>query len=171
MHQYPKMFWNWVTKQVSGSGGTNHELSKMDDNVIDECPNCQYALETSKHMTRCHHAGRRALFLESASLILDCLAVAQPEPELINMLDVYMSAQGNTTLSDCITSKHSKYTLLVEVQDKLGWDNFVGGRISTLWLDIISLFLKQASRKSIQQWGNIRQLNPDVLRSQTVGSV
>jgi hypothetical protein len=153
MHRYPKMFRNWVTKQVSGSCGTNHELSKMDDTVIDECPNCQHVPETSKHMTRCRHDGRRNLFLESASLVLDCLAEAQPEPELIDMLDVYMSAQGDRTLSDCLISKHSKYALLAEVQDRLGWDNFVEGRISTLWLDTISPFLKQASRKSIQQWG------------------
>ena len=155
MHRYPKMFRNWVTKQVSGSGGTNHELSKMDvtDTVIDECPNCQYTPETSKHMTRCRHDGRRALFLESASIVLDRLAEAQPEPELIDMLDTYMSAQGNKTLSDCLTSKYSKYALLAEVQDRLGWDNFVEGRISTLWLDTVFPFLKQSSRKSIQQWG------------------
>ena len=54
MHRYPKMFRIWVTKQVSDSGGTKHELSKMDDTVVDECPNCQHAPETSKHMTRCH---------------------------------------------------------------------------------------------------------------------
>ena len=71
------------------------------------------------------------------------------------MLDEYMSAQGTKTLSSCISSKHSKYVLLAEVQDKMGWDNFVEGRISTLWLDTIAPFLKQASRKSIHQWGKL----------------
>ena len=33
MRQYPKQFRIWVTKQVSGSGGTNHELATMDDSV------------------------------------------------------------------------------------------------------------------------------------------
>ena len=37
MHRHPKMFRNWVTKQVSGSCGTNHELCKMDDTLMDEC--------------------------------------------------------------------------------------------------------------------------------------
>ena len=69
------------------------------------------------------------------------------------MLDVYMSAQGDKTMTECLSSNNSKYALLAEVQDRLGWDNFVEGRISTLWLDTISPFLKQASRKSIQQWG------------------
>ena len=149
MHQYPKMFRNWVTKQVSGSYGSNHELRKMDNTLVDECPNCHYAPETSKHMTRCRHDGRRTLFLESASLVLDCLATAQPDPTLIDMIDVYMSAQGDKTLSSCTPHKHSPYALLAEVQDRLGWDNFVEGRISTLWLTTISPFLKQASRKSI----------------------
>ena len=36
----------------------------------------------------------------------------------------------------------------------MGWDSFVEERISTLWLDMIAPFLKQASRKSIHQWGN-----------------
>ena len=64
-----------------------------------------------------------------------------------------MSAQGDKTMTECLSSNNSKYALLAEVQDRLGWDNFVEGRISTLWLDTISPFLKQASRKSIQQWG------------------
>jgi len=71
-------------------------------------------------MTRCRHDGRRTLFIESVSLVLDCLAGAQPDPELIDMLDVYMSAQGDRTLLDCLINKHSKYALLAEVQDRLG---------------------------------------------------
>ena len=112
---------------------------------------CHHTPETSNHMTCCHHDGRRALFIKSASTTLDCLAAVQPDPELLNMLDEYMSAQGTKTLLSCISSNHSKYMLLAEVQDRLGWDNFVEGRSSTLWLDTIAPFLKQASFKSIHQ--------------------
>ena len=122
----------------------------MGNTLIDECLDCPYFPKTSKHMTRCHHNGRQTRFLESASHILNCLALAQPDPELIDMLDVYMSAQGDKPLSSCLLNEHLKYALLAEVQDRLGWDNFVEGRISTLWFDIITPFLKQASRKSIQ---------------------
>ena len=87
---------------------------------MDECPNCHYIPETSKYMTRCCHDGRRTLFLESVSLVLDCLVSVQPEPELINMLDVYMAVQGNKTLSACLLNKHLKYALLAEEQDRLG---------------------------------------------------
>ena len=78
--------------------------------------------------------------------------MTQPDPKLLNLLDVYMSVQGSKAMTECLTSKHSNYALLSEVQDRLGWDNFVEGRISTLWLDTVSPFLHQASRKSIQQW-------------------
>ena len=79
--------------------------------------------------------------------------MAQPDPKLLDLLDVYMSVQGGKTMTKCLTSKYSNYTLLSEVQDRLGWDNFVEGRISTLWLNTVEPFLCQASRTSIQQWG------------------
>ena len=56
-------------------------------------------------------------------------------------------------MTECLTNKYSAYALLSKVQDRLGWDNFVESRISTLWLDTVEPFLRHASRKSIQQWG------------------
>ena len=49
-------------------------------------------------MTQCRHDGRRALLLESVSLILDCLAAAQPEPELIDMLVMIWPVHGSPTV-------------------------------------------------------------------------
>ena len=153
MRRYPKQFRNWVTKQVSGAGGTNHELAKIDTTVLDVCPNCNYTPETTKHMTRCRHDGRRTLFLSSAAAVLDCLATTEPDPELMDMMDTYISSQGDVTLSACLPHVHSKFSFLAAAHDSLGWDNFMEGRISKLWLETITPFLKQASRKSPQQWG------------------
>ena len=45
------------------------------------------------------------------------------------MVDEYTTAQGNETITDYLRYCHSQFSLLVEVQDRLGWDSFMEGRI------------------------------------------
>ena len=59
MRYYSKMFRVFVTKQVSGFAGTNHEIARWNDNVQDICPNCGMAGESTKHMTRCCGVNRK----------------------------------------------------------------------------------------------------------------
>ena len=153
MHKYPQMFHNWVTKQTSGCCGSNHELAKWDATVIDTCPNCHAIPEMSKHMTVCTHNRRQELFLQSVASILDCVSDAQSDPVLLDILDEYLSAQGSKSMSHYIHHPHSPCGLLVDVQDCLGWENFVGGWIFTLWLEVMAPCVYQAGRISIIKWG------------------
>ena len=42
---------------------------------------------------------------------------------------------------DCVAFDTSPLVTLAEVQDRLGWDNFVEGRISKVFLDTVALNL------------------------------
>ena len=153
MSAYPKRFRMWVTKQVSGCCGSNHEIARWDETVVDECPNCGCSPETSKHMTRCQHDGRMELFRLSSETVLACLVEAHADPELVDLVDEYMTAQGERSMFDCLQSAHSKFAVLASVQDRLGWDSFVEGRISKMWLDTMAPFFAQSGIKSADKWG------------------
>lgn len=54
---------------------------------------------------------------------------------------------------ECLCSVHSKFAILALVQDRLGWDLFVEGRISKLWLETMTPFFAQSGIKSASKWG------------------
>jgi hypothetical protein len=62
MASYPKMFYIFVTKQVSGWCGSNNKQSLWDTSISNVCPNCGLSRDTSKHLTRCSDEGHVTLF-------------------------------------------------------------------------------------------------------------
>jgi hypothetical protein len=48
---YPKTFCSFISKQVSGWYGCNSKLSLWEKNIINQCPQCGYKHENSKHLT------------------------------------------------------------------------------------------------------------------------
>ena len=66
--------------------------------------------------------------------VIDYLENTHSDPELIDMLDDYLWAQGRKQMVDCI-SDTSKYITLASTHDNLGWDNLLTRRMCTLFLD------------------------------------
>ena len=93
------------------------------------------------------------LFRLSSEAVLACLVEAHADPELVNLVDEYMTAQGKRSMADCLRSAHSKFADLAAVKDRLDWDSFVEGRISKIWLDTMTPFFAQSGIKSAGKWG------------------
>ena len=50
---FPKLYWLWLTKQVSEFSGTNRQLAYWNTSVDPRCLDCGGAEENTMHMTRC----------------------------------------------------------------------------------------------------------------------
>ena len=150
MASYPKMFWVFVSKQVSGWCGLNSKQSLWDTTISNMCPNCGLAWETSKHLTRCSHSGRAELFRSSTTDAISCFEQANVNVDLITIIADYLLLQGSGTMVSQ-TPIGSKYMPLSRIQDQLGWDCFVESRIPIALLKMIQPFL--SPRKSIILWG------------------
>ena len=135
MSSYPEMFRTWVTKQVSHFCGTNRQLSRIDPEVINKCPNCGCVDESPSHITKCLDSGRTEMFAESVKELETWLQAQRTGHELTGMITSYLLARGGKTLSSLI-SPSSPFSLLARFHDRLGWDNFLEGRISTLWVEM-----------------------------------
>jgi hypothetical protein len=62
-------------------------------------------------------------------------------------------AKGRLQWKICVPP-HSSYLLTSQSQDRLGWDCFVGGHITVLFLECIYLlFLHWTPQKSLEKWG------------------
>ena len=53
MKRFPRLFRNWVTKQVSGMCGCTSARAHWVKDVVDKCPSCGKPGDTSTHVTRC----------------------------------------------------------------------------------------------------------------------
>jgi len=113
MRYYTKMFCVFVTKQVSGCAGTNHELAKWNDDVVDKCPNCGLPGESTKHVTRCRDEGRVQLFRQSAEDVLECLHDAGVKMELIDLSMIISQHRGRVRWRiACVTLTQTISSLL-----------------------------------------------------------
>jgi len=93
------------------------------------------------------------LFRQTVEDMLDCLCDAEADIELVDLVQTYLLAQGKSLMADCIQNEGSPYYFLAQVQDRLGWDCFVEGRISTLFLETMKPCLARAGRRSLEKWG------------------
>ena len=150
MASYLKIFQIFVPKQVSGWCGSNSKQSLWDTTISNMCPNCGIARETSKHLTRCTHIGRVQLFCSSIADVISCLEIGDINIERITIIENYLLLQGSDTMVNQMPFG-SKYLPLARIQDKLGWDCFLEGRIPMVLLEVVDLSLPY--QKSITKWG------------------
>ena len=66
---------------------------------------------------------------------------------LCNIIERCLMVQGKVTITDCLESNAPKtHSILVRTHNKLGWDNFVEGRICKFYLDVVSPMFSRRSR-------------------------
>lgn len=69
----------------------------------------------------------------SVSKLCDWLVAQRTDPELIHLLCQYLLSRGSRPMSS-ICRHYSPYRHLTEMQDILGFQNLIEGRISSLYL-------------------------------------
>ena len=160
MASYPEMFQTWVTKHVSHFCGTNRQLSRIDSEVSNACPSCGSPDESPSHITKCLETGRTAMFEESIKELETWLRSQRTGRQLTNLITSYLRARSSHTLSSLLPP-NSPFTLLARFHDRLGWDNFLEGRISSLWVEMRHLEVEADNlRTTAEYWarGLIRRL-------------
>jgi hypothetical protein len=153
MKSFPQMFRTWITKQVAHFNGTNRQLSRWDKTVKNVCPNCQRKDESTSHITRCTATGRRTIFKESVSELRLWLQKEQTDRVVTELICKYLEGHGESTMESLLVRKRSKYTMAVWIHDKLGWDNFLEGRICSAWLHLRQDDIRTRNlRRSAGKW-------------------
>ena len=152
MMAFPQMFRVWICKLVSDFAGTNRMLSNWQDSASNTCPCCGQGNETIHHVTTCPDPGRVAMFHESVLSMVEWLSDTDMEDELaLGLLD-YLLAQGTKPLRSLLRP-NSKYQQYAAEHDRLGWDNFLEGRVSqTLFQLQQDNLVRAGSSWRIQTW-------------------
>ena len=153
MPGFAKMFGVFVTKQTSKFCGTNRQLSRIDPRVANVCPSCGANDESSKHITRCNDDARVECWRRSADTIAAWIATATSNLPLRDMVHEYLLARDSKTMSDCLHIDDHDLQLLASIHDRLGWDNFVEGRICSMYIQVAASSFHERSRFTPSSWG------------------
>ena len=106
------------------------------------------------HITRCSNPGRLEMLRFTVRQLSAWLGDTMADPAMIDMIKTYLLAQGTKTMSECLPITSTDLELLAASQDKLGWDSFLEGRISKLFLQVMkSLLLESRRYLSTERWG------------------
>jgi predicted RNA-binding Zn-ribbon protein involved in translation (DUF1610 family) len=153
MSAFPQLFRSFVTKQVSKFCGTNRQLARINASVENVCPSCGQNDEGSKHITRCQDEGRQQMLKHSVKELDDWMITTPVDAHLRTMINRFLLAQDSKTMKECVSGQSTILHTLAEVHDRLGWDNFVEGRISVLFLEAVKPELAgRLSRLTPERW-------------------
>ena len=116
------------------------------------CPNCGRT-ETSAHLCMCPSEGRTKLFLDTTDKLETWLnRDEKTEPELVFWIPKYILMRGTRSLLD-MGLMSPQMRRLARSQDKIGWRNFMEGRISKEFFEIQGIYLVLGCHKlNGEQW-------------------
>ena len=168
-----RRYQDWLTKQANGACACHGHLLKWlrkdgDREIKDECPCCGRP-EPSTHVTRCEVPDRKALFMDSVSKVEQWLQKNTTEPGLQRMLVSYLKERGTAQMSDLLPQPvqgtlhqmMNRYAKIAEVQDRLGWDCLLEGRIPLIFVQHQHEHIKSTQNQmTSKRWaeGIIQQL-------------
>lgn len=152
MHAMPQMYKVWVTKHVSGFCGTNKQLSRMDNSIANKCRCCGRRNEDKLHITRCSNPGRTMLFLHTVTELIEWMQCSNGDMDLILVTRAYLKLRGKTTMRRLCNTFPHLHEMACDF-DRLGWENFIEGRICTSFFLLQQKWLTQSgSRWTISAW-------------------
>ena len=151
MKSYPQLYRVWVTKHTSRFCGTNRQLARIDSSVKNVCPSCGCRNESSTHLTRCSDPVRVQMFELTVGDLVTWMRSTKVDGALVTLVRDYLLGRGRTSMTQVLGDRRSPLALLARTHDKLGWRNFLEGRICSLFIETASASLPE--RRSPEKWG------------------
>ncbi len=127
----------WRSKQTSGFCGTRVQvgLYSREEYPDERCPNCG-TRETDAHLMRCPDEDRTRLLVDTVEDLEKWMETdGKTDPEIIYWVPKYLLMCDNKSVSQ-LGYMSEKMRVLVESQDKIGWQNFMEGYISAQFYNI-----------------------------------
>jgi hypothetical protein len=116
LHKVPRMFQQWVCKQVMGIAGT----MEWDKSVTQKCPSCMQHRDTCAHVLFCEHAGRVATMHHTVDLLEGWLEESGTEPDLLDCIAEYTYSRGGRTMVEICSGLREPFQWMARDQNEIG---------------------------------------------------
>jgi hypothetical protein len=129
LHSKPDGFRTWLSKQHSDFCATRVQTKRWFGTDDTSCPSCLQVEETAAHLCQCPDPARSRLLADDTAELTRWMSIHDnTHPEIIDWVEKYISSRGKPIF--CCTRDFPSITDLIESQYKIGWRNFMEGRIS-----------------------------------------
>ncbi len=155
MTGYPKMYRVWLTKHVSEFCGSNVQLYYWSrGRQSPKYESCGIADEYTMHICRCRDPVHDSMFRDTAQILGRWMVKTLGKENVSATVTMYLLSQGETLMTDCVHRGNQELINMARESDRLGWDSLLEGRITTLWLPLVSQLLSKSSRSLLTpSWG------------------
>ena len=111
--------------------------------VKKECPSCGAQEETVVYVTLCRGPGRGDTYRSSIETVSKWLKKNKTEPKMMSIIVRYLYARNTATMTSFTRPRTSpRLAYLANLQDRLGFQNFVEGNICKCMVEIQRVHLK-----------------------------
>jgi hypothetical protein len=128
LHKVPRMFQIWAMNQVMNIAPANGNRP-WERSLCPLCPSCMQEKETCEHILFCNNTGRVEVFRHSIQLLDEWMQEAGTDPTLRDCITDYTSGRGGQLMSSITWGLPSRYQLMAQSVDKIGWRRFMEGMI------------------------------------------
>ena len=143
----------WMCKLSSHFLSTNRMMSKIEIGATNLCPCCGRIEETTKHLTLCEDEGRTQMYHQSVDIFQEWMIDNDMETSLREAIGEYLLFRGKKKLSKILEHEDDDLLTYAREHDKLGWQNFLEGRVSTSLFVIQEEWLREiGSSRTITTW-------------------
>ena len=140
----------WLSKQHTGFCGTRLQTARYagDESINNSCPCCRDSREDAAHILLCPDEDRTKLLQESTEALEKwMLTRGNTYAEIAYWVPKYILCRGTRRFQDLGVMSPEMRSLAIS-QDKIGWRNFMEGRISRRFYSIQHFHLAISSISS-----------------------
>ena len=123
----PDGFRTWLAKQHSNFCATQLQTNRWFGTGDSRCPSCGLEEERAEHLCQCSDPGKWQLLSDDMAELICWMSVGDnTHPDIIESVERYILGHGTST-----SNIPTDILALVISQTKIGWRNFMEGRISS----------------------------------------
>jgi hypothetical protein len=155
MSSFVKTFQDWVTRHISDFNGCNRYLSRFNSLVKNVCPSCHKKNEDTVHILRCPDPVRTQLYNEGVDQLFTWLVSNNTPPDLAQIIKYYIAGRGSSTMESLVNS-YSPYYSIAKIQDLIGFDNLLVGRLPKALVLRMAPILANSGRRGLtaESWAS-----------------
>jgi hypothetical protein len=132
----PEGFQLWLSKQAIGVCATQKNTACIQDNLDNKCPNCRCRREDSTHLNKCPDPGRSKLFQNGVWKLHQWMRTHnRMDPKLTFWINEYLLHHEQDPMAN-LGVMSTVMREVAESQDKIGWVEFLHGKLSTKIMQI-----------------------------------
>ena len=143
----------WMAKFLSGTAAVGRNMARRGEWTHDKCPRCDQLDEDYVHVIECSKA--KIPFKEAMEKFLEQLEYLDTHPTIISIIKSNLRNWPYTSPISPQTIHNIKIRRAYEDQGKIGWRQFLWGRLAHSWTDAQLEWINRINtrwKKSVIKW-------------------